>query len=269
MSFTRYRPSLRDFQNGLQPIPNTLTEFETSRDSKDHPILRPLPTTVTAMSHSAALDEILHRSEIVETIFSVLSPANAMRFSRVARVTRDVMKIQNATTYNIHRLLRTFFNDVVGFRCLQARTRTLISGSNALNLFDRMRYRDFDLDLYTHPGNAREVGLWLIAEGYEFQPVSDNAPQNFLECRFDAWRPWETSRGDAHHIPGFDDELESGLSPVRDIHRFVRERAGEKREIKIMASVQNPMQCILGFNSSESTLMCHCRCSTRVSKLAL
>ena len=45
------------------------------------------------MSHSTALEEILDKPDIVELIFSTLSAANAFRFGRVARLTRDVMKI--------------------------------------------------------------------------------------------------------------------------------------------------------------------------------
>jgi hypothetical protein len=70
-----------------------------------------------------------------------------MKSSRVARLTRDVIEIRNARTYSIHRLLRPFLDRPVVFRCLQARTGTLISRSNALNFFDRMRYQDSHLDL--------------------------------------------------------------------------------------------------------------------------
>jgi hypothetical protein len=216
------------------------------------------------MSHSAALEEILDKPDIVELIFSTLSPANAFKFGRVARLTRDVMKIVNARTYSINRHLSRFFTQPLGFRSLQARTGTLISGSIALDFFNRTHDSDAPLDLYTHPGFAREVGLWLIDEGYRFQPASDDEPQNFLDMDFDAWTPWTTCRLDIFGLT-VDLELENAVPGVC-VYRFERESASQTLEIQIMAAIHTPMQCILDFDSSASLLRCYCSLLTPVTK---
>jgi hypothetical protein len=216
------------------------------------------------MSHSTALDEMLHRPEVVELVFSTLSPANAFKFCRVARLTRDVMKIVNAGTYSINRHLSNFFTEPLGFRSLQARTGTLISGSIALHFFDRIHESDTPLELYTHPGFAREVGLWLIDEGYRFQPASDDEPQNFLDMDFDVWTPWTTRTDDNIFDSAL--HLEDAIPGIRAVYRFERESAGQKQEIQIMAAIHTPMQCILGFDSSVFLLRCYCSLLTPVTK---
>jgi len=105
------------------------------------------------------------------------------------------------------------------------------------------------------------VGLWLIDEGYRFQPASDDEPQNFLDVDFDAWTPWITHRDDILDYL----ELENAVPGVH-VYRFERERATQKREIQIMAAIHTPMQCILDFDSSASLLRCSCSLLTPVTK---
>jgi hypothetical protein len=204
------------------------------------------------MSHSHSLDHILHRPEIVQLVFSTLSPANALKFSRVRQVTRDVMTIVNATTYCINRHLHHFFSDLLGFRSLQAWTGTLISGSNALQFLDRTHYPESDLDIYTHPGHALEVGLWLINKGYTYQPVTADETQIFTDIEFDTWMPWTTHWNDTEFIADLNIELDYAVPGISDVYHFVKVRAGQRREIQIMAAINTPMQCILGFHSSTS-----------------
>ena len=241
-------------------------ELQTLQSSIDHIFFWPL-STIVKMPHSATLNDILHHAEIIDMIFLNLSLANTMWFSRVAHLTCDMMKIRNTMMYSIHTLLRPFFDCPVGFRCLQAHMGTLISGCNTLNFFDGMRYRDSHLDLYMHMGHAKEVGLWIIAEGYEYQPISANTPQNYHDCRFDAWRPLEMHWDSAQHIPGLDAD-QAAVWGVCNVHHFVQEGAEGKQEIMIMAFVYSPMQSIMGSNSSESTIHGHCHCLTHVFKLA-
>src|ERR1700738_3208192 len=98
------------------------------------------------MLHSTALENFLRQPEVVELIFSTLSPANTFKFSCVAWLTRDVMKIINARTCSIQRHLSCCFTEPLGFRSLQACTGTLISRSIALHFFNRTHDSDAPLD---------------------------------------------------------------------------------------------------------------------------
>ncbi|KAI0638623.1 hypothetical protein C8Q77DRAFT_1215387 [Trametes polyzona] len=61
-------------------------------------------------------------------------------------------------------------------QALRSRTGTLISGSCALQFFDRTVYPESDLDLYVHMQHRREVGRWLIEEGYTYAPMPFQHP---------------------------------------------------------------------------------------------
>jgi hypothetical protein len=87
-----------------------------------------------------------------------------------------------------------------------------------------------------------------MAEGYVFQPDSDDEPQTFHDVDFDSWTPWTMT----DKIIDLSVDLGSAMPGLRDIYRFQRVRGGEKREIQIMAAIHTPMQCILGFHSSTS-----------------
>lgn len=202
------------------------------------------------MTHYDALDNILHRPEIVDSIFASLSPANAVRFQRVARVTRDIMHFVNGSSYSIYKHLRRFFVDPLDFRSLQARTGTIISGSNALQFLDRTCYPGSDMDLYTHPGHTKAVGKWLIKEGYIYEPQTEDDPLDFFDVDFDSWTPWITSpdSDDPASMDGMD--FDYSLPGIRGIYHFVKYYNGEQREIQIMATVNTPIQCILAFHSS-------------------
>ncbi|KAF7971977.1 hypothetical protein HWV62_19315 [Athelia sp. TMB] len=50
---------------------------------------------------------------------------------------------------------------------MQARTGTIISGSNAVQFMDRVNYEDADLDIYVNPGHGSTVGRHMVnIQGY-------------------------------------------------------------------------------------------------------
>jgi hypothetical protein len=55
-----------------------------------------------------------------------------------------------ARAFNIEKRLSRYFDDPKSFRKLQAETLTVISGSTALQFFQRNFYPESDLDLYVH-----------------------------------------------------------------------------------------------------------------------
>jgi hypothetical protein len=66
----------------------------------------------------------------------------------------------------LYDVLLEYFEDPVEFRELQARTGTLISGSQALKIIGGFTWQANDLDLYVWPECVEEVKEWLVGQGY-------------------------------------------------------------------------------------------------------
>lgn len=198
--------------------------------------------------------KILNVEYIVDTILDVVSPVDAIHFASSCRLAKRSVTRYRSFVFNINRRLRRFFHDPLAFRSLQAKTHTLISGSFALQFFDRSEYADSDLDLYTHPGFSRAVGHWLIDEGYEFQPCRqqdisfDVADKSNWRGVFAASAPCEiideNPDGDGYQFNG-----------VWDVYSFKRIEGGHVTNVQIIASSKSPFETILNFHSSKGSLM--------------
>ena len=206
-------------------------------------------------TQNPVLQNLLTRPPVFDIIFSDLSPASLIRFGRTCRLARDAVSVFSKRAFNINQHLSRFFSNPIGFRSLQAKTGTLISGSNALQFLDRTFYPESDLDIYTHPGHAREVGDWLVQkEGYTFLPTATQMHSDFGLLSWLVWAPWtltfprtdivwEDMHVTQYRIPGLDDIYsfeklsQSGYPPLR---------------VQIIAAETAPLQCILGFHSSTS-----------------
>lgn len=122
-------------------------------------------------------------------IFGHCTPVALLRFQRTCRLARTIVEDYMRVAFNINARLSLFFNDPQAFRSLQARTGTLISGSTALQFFDRAFYPGtgvlhqaiileadqritIGLDLFVHKPHRRAVGRWLLEAGYQFVPAS-------------------------------------------------------------------------------------------------
>ena len=137
--------------------------------------------------------------------------------------------------FDINRTLRRFLPDPIEFRCLQARTGTLVSGSVALQFFDRTYYPSSDLDLYVYMSCRREVGIWLLSQGFTFTPSQRQLPV-FQEAVLDLRR----TNFLTYAMPG-----------VSAIYTFHREVPPTRVKVQVIVACRAPMEIILGFHSSE------------------
>lgn len=121
------------------------------------------------------------------------------------------MQSYSLRAFNINKHLSRFFDNPSEFRSLQARTATLVSGSNALQFLNRLAYSDSDLDLYTYRIHGLEVCNWLLQNGYTFQP------QNRQQAQFDvAYQATNFANG----IGSFGDKYD--LKGVAGVFTFVK-----------------------------------------------
>ncbi|KAK7678096.1 hypothetical protein QCA50_018889 [Cerrena zonata] len=116
------------------------------------------------------LDYVVVNPVIYDTIFDASSAEALIRLMRTCHTIRCSVKSYFMHAFNINRHLARYFTDPMAFRYLQACTGTLISGSTALQFFDRSFYPESDLDLYTPTSWRLNVGHFLVGDGYHFTP---------------------------------------------------------------------------------------------------
>ena len=130
---------------------------------------RPTPNQFSLFS------QIMDRDSIYDLLFSFSSPATIIRVSRTCRFARRAAVDYNSRAYNVDKRLRLFFQNPTEFRSLLARTSSIVSGSFALQFFDRAFYTESDFDLYVSLDQAVTVGKWIessdgAGKGYVFRP---------------------------------------------------------------------------------------------------
>ena len=189
------------------------------------------------------MEHTLSIPPIADAIFSFSSPMSILRLGRTCRTAQHAVKHYFRRAFNVNRLLTRFFREVLAFRTLQARTGTLISGSVALQLFDRDFYPSSDLDLYVHMRHRREIGRWLLQHGYHFVPAP-HQPAGFEAAATEA-------------LSGLAATM-YGMPGVAAIMNFVRCRDDETTthgssgslKVQVIVARKTPMEVVLGFHSS-------------------
>ncbi|THH19902.1 hypothetical protein EW146_g1349 [Bondarzewia mesenterica] len=183
------------------------------------------------------ITRILYNPAVLDAIFSFSTPGTIIRLAMTCRRVREAMLSYFRAAFNINRHLSRFFPDPIAFRQLQARTASLIAGSNALQFFERTIYPEADLDLYVYPRSAGEVGRFLLEIGYQFKPAST---QNL---------DFETALVEDRVATSF-----QYPGPIHDIFQFVKESAGdgdEELKIEIVSSRMPFASCVMNVISYE------------------
>jgi hypothetical protein len=200
------------------------------------------------------------REPIYDVIFNELSTGTLVQFRLVCVQAQRAVSEHLARAFNVDRHLSRFFERPREFRALQARTGTLVSGSDALQFFERKRWPGADLDLYAHPFEREAVGRWLIDHaGYTFQPNSVQAA-TFEEAVNETYAlPLLNLDGDTAELP--DDDVEAfhvqhryRIAGVIAVFSFVRpdhsQPGGPPLKVQVIAAKRSPLQCILSFHTS-------------------
>ncbi|KAK0445746.1 hypothetical protein EV421DRAFT_2034257 [Armillaria borealis] len=160
-------------------------------------------------------------------IFGYLSPLDLVRYGRVNKTARAAIAFYIASKFR--KLLSGYFNpegEILQFRHLQAKFGVLISGSTVVQLLDRVKYPDSDLDIYA---------------GYAFSPRKDQKE------RFVDFCSGEYSDNDLGPLNWPSPEVFGyecrGMADVWNFHR------GDKK-IQLITAERTPMEIILSFHST-------------------
>ncbi|KAI0349679.1 hypothetical protein OH77DRAFT_1490395 [Trametes cingulata] len=189
---------------------------------------------MTFMKKEITFQDLLEDRRICASLFSHVSARTLLRLDRLCRLAHSAVGTYMKAAFDVNTLLARFFSDPLGFRVLQAHTGTLVSGSSALQFFDRTFYPASDLDLYVYPRHRREVGRWILDAGYAFSPGrGQDADFEIAVMR----NP--QSRGLHYVMPG--------VSGILTFYRMHRER---RLKVQIIVARRTPMEVILGFHST-------------------
>lgn len=211
-------------------------------------------------------EAVFSRRPIYDIILSSLEIPDLINLGRTSKLTRAALAEYSTRAYNVNRHLLTFFKNPLSFRSLQARTGTLISGSNALQFLDRTYYPDADMDLYVHPGHTLDVGRWLMSgeEGYTFVPKNQQVPESTFEENVGAWDPFARRFDQQEDVPVASNGEHYRMAGIAQVYSFEKkvmrredmmdveggQAAEEMRTVQIIETKSSAFQSILGFHSS-------------------
>ncbi|KAF9456065.1 hypothetical protein BDZ94DRAFT_1276577 [Collybia nuda] len=180
-----------------------------------------------------------------DLFFSCLSPGDLYRYSLTQKSAYSQVKSYRSRAFKISSRLSRFFTpeEIILFRYCQSNTGMLISGSTALQFFDRSEYEESDLDLYVEHRYAALIGKWLQRIGYTFVAREQHQSSAFDGAHSD------TPSGNHVDQGIFSSSLEGyfgrGVAGVFNFHKFFPDR-----KIQLITSLYSPLEVILHFHST-------------------
>lgn len=181
--------------------------------------------------------DLLLGEELGDDLFELLNAQDLVTMRGVCQGIKALVDHYMATHFTLGRVLDKYFDNIPAFRSVQAKTATLISGSTALQFFGRITYAESDLDLYAWKKHLPILVDYILEEGYKFQSSIRG-----LNKWTDVLKAWD--RG-LIQKDGY-----MGLPLFCTLH-FTRARYQKRTTVQIIVALQNPMECILNFHSSE------------------
>ena len=183
-----------------------------------------------------------------DIILGALPAADLLRYSQTCKSVYTVAKAYMMRTFRVDSLLSRYFQpqEVVRFRELQSLTGTIISGSTALQFFDRTVYPESDLDLYTEHRHCRPLAQWLLEIDYKYTPSSNSPNIDSLDKAF------------ALNLPKKEPNMFLILSGLTNedynesAFTFNFEKRNPYRKVQLITSCTTPIAQVLQFHSSAS-----------------
>ena len=184
------------------------------------------------------LERIVSNDLIYDLIFNASTAKSLARLLQTCRALRISITDYFSRGFNITTRLAHYFPDPQTFHHLQASTGTIISGSTALQFFDRTYYHDSDLDLYVPLVWRARVGHYLLDQGYTF------APNPRQKSHFDDAVQEERVLSNKAFYGNF-----KGIASVFNFKKCTSRN--ETLKVQVIVAARSPMEIILRFHSSK------------------
>jgi len=112
-------------------------------------------------------------------LLSLLDPVSIIRLSKTCRRLVDLYRDAIPREWNVDRLLGRFVEQPLALRSVMRDHRVVISGSAALQFFERRCWKESDLDVFVQkPSEAKALKEHLVrTEGYRRREASVDATQ--------------------------------------------------------------------------------------------
>ncbi|KAJ7195144.1 hypothetical protein B0H12DRAFT_1198091 [Mycena haematopus] len=164
-----------------------------------------------------------------EALFSQMPARDLVRLMQTCRRIHFLVK---EVCFNLTRLLGRFFgaSGVDQFRQMQRLTGTIISGSIALQFFNRLTWHNSDLDIYVSRASAAFAALFIVDNGYTFKPRKSQDKN--IAVQLDA--------SVADRAPSY---LGRGIADVLDFYKGTN-------QVQLIVATTAPMEIILSFHST-------------------
>ena len=186
--------------------------------------------------NSMNLTELLSVLDIAFIILPLCSVIDLLRLRLTCQKNFETLEWFISHHFNIDKEVAKYFKDPTGFRALQAATKTLISGSTALQAFTQTHWNNSDLDLYVFKQHASTVCRWMEREGYV---------QLAVEAKR---RHWQTA------LENMDTSTRHPYATsVLLVLTFIQKTEQQRRTVQVIVGAHSPLACVLSFHSSE----CH------------
>lgn len=113
---------------------------------------------------------------IVNRICEMLPIADVINLTRTCKQLCGLYKALVPAQWSINRKLQRFVRDPQGFRTQMSKCDALISGSFAVQYFERVTWKDSDLDVFVRYGLGTDsFHLYVCAvEGYQYVKTTKN-----------------------------------------------------------------------------------------------
>ena len=177
---------------------------------------------------------------ISSVLFDFCSVVVLVQLLKTSHRLRNAVKAYIAKAFTVDRVISRYFDDPLSFRSMQASTATIISGSAALQFFDRSFYPSSDLDLYVPLSGAVTLTHFIIENGYTFVPHlgQNTALRQALE---------------QSAMPLWMEDQYSATRGIAGVFGFTKISDGHELTIQVIAAFHATLDIVLHYHSSASS----------------
>jgi len=192
------------------------------------------------------------RNPLLLYLLSFLDVDTICTLAKVSRRLRAFCGYFSADAWNIDKFLRPWFSNLHGFRQVLHSCGAIISGSQALQFFNRVRYPTSDMDIYVRMTGLLQLTRWLLGQGYRRDTSNGIAGLAYLTSAegtvlgdrdfFQTQRKKNKRQGNITGIYNYVNLLEEVSHP------------GERRYVQVIVLAVDPIEHIL-FDYHSSVLL--------------
>lgn len=170
--------------------------------------------------------------ELFGYLLSFLKAQDIAHLAQTGVSIRDTTRTYHERTFDVDRYLTRSFARPIEFREMQQHTGALVSGSTALQLFERTTYHGSDLDVYVERRYS-PAAVRFVRDREQYLLKTTKHCVNVLE----------EPLSDMVNRVSYDDYVAKGISEVLT---FVN----DDRHVQVIIAERSPMEIILNFHSS-------------------